>query len=599
MELAGDNRPELEKVLTHYSTDPADSLKLRAAEFLISNMPWHYSYGGEYYDGYVRKVDSMHYDLPIELRLVLYILPEKSPALVGKLEIKPDIEHMRADYLTHNIEHSFDMWENSPWLRELSFENFCEYLLPYRLGHEPLLHWKDSLPETFHLKIKDVTENLPDVAGDPYVLYRLLEYHLMRSAPDYNVFEVELPDPDIGGYTFDCMDGSLAYAYLWRMCGIPTAVDFMPRWNNGNNNHSDIAIIDEHSAVGFVPNTPHLTAAKVYRNGFSVNEPGRLQQLPKHLSSGIQNPFMKDVTAGYVHTSDITIDCPSASGRFSQAFIGVFGLGWEGVAHAKVRNGKAVFKDMGAGYVYIPFYEEDGRQVFFSNPFYLDAQSRLHYFKPDKNRLQTVTLERKDKIFEYKIWWSQLFRNACIEASDDISFNKLETLFTQEENTYWRIIDVPVDSSVPMRYYRIINNGWPTDLAEIHFYGKDGEEIKGTFIGDPVTMANPDLPNIQDGDLLTFAAFESWVGMDFGKPVALSRIEYVPRNDKNGIYPGMQYELLYFDTDRWASMGVQTATGYTITYDNVPDGALLWLRNLTEGREERIFTYEDGRQNWF
>ena len=33
--LAGDNRIELEKVLMKYSADPADSLKYRAAVFLI------------------------------------------------------------------------------------------------------------------------------------------------------------------------------------------------------------------------------------------------------------------------------------------------------------------------------------------------------------------------------------------------------------------------------------------------------------------------------------------------------------------------------------------------------------------------------------
>jgi hypothetical protein len=45
--MAGDNRPELEQVLKHYSQKPEDSLKLRAAEFLIVNMPGKYS---EYYD---------------------------------------------------------------------------------------------------------------------------------------------------------------------------------------------------------------------------------------------------------------------------------------------------------------------------------------------------------------------------------------------------------------------------------------------------------------------------------------------------------------------------------------------------------------------
>jgi hypothetical protein len=45
--MAGDNRLELEKVLKHYSKNPEDSLKLRAAEFLIVNMPGKYS---KYYD---------------------------------------------------------------------------------------------------------------------------------------------------------------------------------------------------------------------------------------------------------------------------------------------------------------------------------------------------------------------------------------------------------------------------------------------------------------------------------------------------------------------------------------------------------------------
>jgi hypothetical protein len=42
LSMAGANRPELEKVLAHYSADAADSLKYRAACFLIENMIYHY-----------------------------------------------------------------------------------------------------------------------------------------------------------------------------------------------------------------------------------------------------------------------------------------------------------------------------------------------------------------------------------------------------------------------------------------------------------------------------------------------------------------------------------------------------------------------------
>jgi hypothetical protein len=46
LEQAGKNRRELGKVLKHYSREPSDSLKLRAAEFLIVNMPGKYSRNG-------------------------------------------------------------------------------------------------------------------------------------------------------------------------------------------------------------------------------------------------------------------------------------------------------------------------------------------------------------------------------------------------------------------------------------------------------------------------------------------------------------------------------------------------------------------------
>ena len=41
---AGDNRPQLERVLDHYSQNESDTLKLRAAEYLIRYMPLHTSY---------------------------------------------------------------------------------------------------------------------------------------------------------------------------------------------------------------------------------------------------------------------------------------------------------------------------------------------------------------------------------------------------------------------------------------------------------------------------------------------------------------------------------------------------------------------------
>lgn len=61
--FAGDNREELEKVLSHYRDD---SLKFKAAIFLIENMPYYYTYKGEVLDSFYEALnqvcDSGRYD---------------------------------------------------------------------------------------------------------------------------------------------------------------------------------------------------------------------------------------------------------------------------------------------------------------------------------------------------------------------------------------------------------------------------------------------------------------------------------------------------------------------------------------------------------
>lgn len=60
------------------------------------------------------------------------------------------------------------------------------------------------------------------------------------------------------------------------------------------------------------------------------------------------------------------------------------------------------------------------------------------------------------------------------------------------------------------------------------------------------------------------------------------------------------YELFYQSGVKgWISLGVQTATTNELTYRNIPEGALLWLRNLTRGKEEQVFYIEmENRGLW-
>ena len=47
-----------------------------------------------------------------------------------------------------------------------------------------------------------------------------------------------------------------------------------------------------------------------------------------------------------------------------------------------------------------------------------------------------------------------------------------------------------------------------------------------------------------------------WIGLDLGKPVEISKIRFLSRNDKNTIIPGNLYELFYWDSAK----GVESET---------------------------------------
>ena len=144
-----------------------------------------------------------------------------------------------------------------------------------------------------------------------------------------------------------------------------------------------------------------------------------------------------------------------------------------------------------------------------------------------------------------------------------------------------------------------VNHNYPA-FASIKFLLKNGKVLAeaSTFTINPTGEIIKDEPFAQkifNDDLLDFGILHNIVGVEFKEPVSVDIVKYITQNDKNGVYPGNIYELLYFDQGEWVSLGRKVATTDYIEYDNVPSGALYWLRNRTEGKEERPFTVVNGR----
>ena len=157
--------------------------------------------------------------------------------------------------------------------------------------------------------------------------------------------------------------------------------------------------------------------------------------------------------------------------------------------------------------------------------------------------------------------------------------------------------------------------------AEITFYTTQDDTLKkieGRYFGSSQLSAKH-IRLMTDNDLLTFVEAWNcdedidletnrfilrknnapiWIGMEVDSPTMVTHVGICPRNDKNGIYAGMEYELFFWN-NAWISLGREVASGDNISFDGIPEGAVLWLRNLDEGREERIFTMSDGKQIWW
>ena len=128
LQQAKHNKAELEKVLQHFKHD---SLKYRAACFLIENMVGHFSNQGSATDFYKQKLRMRL--KPFSRDFLDSLWKETSVRYSDEDFVKSyDLEVIESSYLIEDIDRAFQVWKTAPWYKEVSFEMFCRYILPYR-----------------------------------------------------------------------------------------------------------------------------------------------------------------------------------------------------------------------------------------------------------------------------------------------------------------------------------------------------------------------------------------------------------------------------------------------------------------------------------
>jgi len=589
LQMAGDNRQELEKVMKHYADNP---MKREAAEWLITNMPGH---AVTWSEGIQAFADSI---------MVRSLSQERGNELWDSLrtafasETKHrDLEHIKADFLIDNIDKAFDVWENSPWRKEIDFTQFKKFVLPYRVDNELLrIGWRDSLISTY----------TPVVAGcssakEAFEKIRMTINSVKRAGKydfPYILDAVALRNY----YSGVCIERCVLLANVCRALGLPVVIDNCGKWANySDNSHTWVALVladgtytvvdddsiaKKHNIIdastfklnqsipkGY-PYTPEFRKrlVKVWRQTFHLNP---VESIPKFKDNGsmrLSSPRLVDVSADYGIDGKVTVN-PTITTEDVWLCTHSLTSGWIPQAHAKAHRGKAQFENISDSVVMLPMGIAEGKETPAGLPFYLSNGKKIE-INPDTTRLISATFSRKYPIHAGWLNRYSQIPGSRLEGCDNSDFIKPDTLFTiREIPVFYNSVSVTSDRSY--RFFRII--------------------------ADLPSYANMDRFNIYDktGALVLSEKRDKKLYFDFGSSKNIGRIEYFPWNDGNFVIPGHEYELAYWNQNHWQSIDRRISQGYTLTFDKIPIGSLLILHDLSEGKEERPFTLQDGRQIWW
>ncbi|KQX10986.1 hypothetical protein [Flavobacterium sp. Root420] len=392
--------PELQKTVDHYSHSEADTLKLKATWFLIENMGDHRSNDSKELRAYYTFLDSLFKNEKDFDRLdsIYKNYTIKSPN--RRHNIFPDKEYIKADYLIKNIDDAFDSWRE-PWARHLSFDQFCEYLLPYRVHDEVLEPWRMLYKKKYSGYFDNSDYNkLSTIQACAKLNNELKKLNIKLNTNTPYTLGIR-PSTLINMNFGNCQNFSNIGILAMRSIGIPVAIDQMidHQWN---------VVITPTGPVSFAPaeGNPdgHLKFlkkwkkrfAKIHRQTFSINS----QSLPfvcgkEEIPAQLNTPYLKDVSNEYFKGADINVKTINPKVKNKHIlYLCDFKNHFRFLDWAKINQSKAEFKNMGDSIVYFPVYYFPSAIKQANYPILIKKNGTLHeILKPDFKKTQTMVLQ--------------------------------------------------------------------------------------------------------------------------------------------------------------------------------------------------------------
>jgi len=639
LEQAGANRKELEKVTNHYKKSPGDSLKLKAANFLIENMPGHFSYDTTNLYKYRPVIEKI--SLLKNKSFSKKIIKEQVNPLMDSLitlyplakvysQRKFDLTSVNSGMLIDNIDLACEYYNKNSFKDSISYDDFLEFVLPYRIQNGYCIEeWRSYFIDNYSNKttndfssVHQFCDSLLSIFDHVKIAWRVADQYPYLTLNDY-----------LKSQMTHCPQKCWFNCLLLRSFGIPVTIDFVPASRVHTVGHEwnviklkeDIYPFDPfwkdnlrflkpfYSRQMLHPDIGSIQFPKIYRKTFKIN----ISKLYEHaVKSGesipplFRNPFQKDVTNEYFKTFDLEMQVIKKINNVNYAYACVMGYKqtWVPVDFGKIKGKNIIFKSLGAKNVYLPAYYKHGNLIYAAYPFLLNENGNHLKLVPDTTNTRQIKITHvaypRPELKEYK----EAFIGATIEGSNN-NFMKSEILYkfnkAYEPGTHY----IPLKSSTKFRYVRFVVPQNKIKLNEIKFFNiKTENEIRGELI-----CSNPKdsllFHSIIDEDLITGLVFKNlspeqnsddipWIGYEFKEPKSVSTFEFYFVFNANVRKEGI-YELLYWDFG-WKSLGKKVSHSTKLLYfDNVPENALLMIKIHDTDSYSRVFTYSEGKQHWW
>lgn len=411
LRAAGTNRVQLEAVLNHYRSD---SLKEEAARFLIENMPYHYS-SEEYFvspEGKTFRPDLLAYKDAGEMEKCCDSLMRYGYSI--HKNNRKDIVSLDSTFLINNIELAFAAWQK-PWAKDVSFIDFCRYILPYRSGQE--------MPSTLRKEIMERFTPLLDSAQvtTPLEACKILNERLagvVRYSKTGLPFYPTIDETYRAGYA-QCEGMCDLGTYIMRAVGIPVAVD-QTTWVKMDLGHRWCAVLTEDHFESFAPGEDqpgvhkqkfaekrHRRPAKVYRSRFDPFLPVKNVKDDGYVTN-LKSPLLYDVTDEYLNKpTDIRIgidDKRAEENPSGQIYLCVYNhYRWLPIALGSRADTLCSFQRVVGDNIFMIADCPGGKEFrFITAPFYLSEEGAIHKFIPDMQHPQTYTMKKRSNALNQK-----------------------------------------------------------------------------------------------------------------------------------------------------------------------------------------------------